>query len=65
MENYILENTYIYKDVILSYTMKQIVIRMNYQDWKHLRKIFPSYRGETMAQYLRRYIRALKKKEKK
>ena len=31
---------------------KTFTIRIRYQDWLKLRKVFPSYKGETAASYI-------------
>jgi len=38
-----------------------VTIRVYNNDWKKLRRIFPSLKGESLAMYLRRYIIELEK----
>ena len=37
-----------------------VVIRIDEKDLKELKKIFPSFRNESKAHYLKRYIQELK-----
>jgi len=45
--------------------MKQILLRVNYCDWIKLRKIFPGERGESVSNYLRRYVKRLREDDKR
>ena len=44
-------------------TKSTITIRINYKDWKYLKKIFPPERSESFAHYFERYVTKLKEQE--
>jgi len=41
-----------------------ITIRINHKDWKALRRLFPGEKGESVAHYLERYVKALREMER-
>ena len=44
-------------------TQSVVTIRVYANDWRKLRKIFPSIKGESLAMYLRRYVAAVEKEK--
>ena len=41
--------------------MTTLRIRVRQSDWKAMRQVFPGERGETVANYLKRYVAELKR----
>ena len=42
-----------------------LTIRVYAKDWKKLKQIFPSKKGESLAKYMERYIEEMKKNERR
>jgi len=40
-----------------------ITIRVGWKEFKALNKLFPSMKGESMVNYFRRYVQAMKEQE--